>query len=204
MTNEHTEVTTIARAASPRLHEVIVRVGELEPLKKPSNSLTDRLMMEIVNQQLSVKAADAIWGRIESLAGEHRLTVPELLQSDSDQEILGCGLSRNKLKALKAVLLAASSGLLDEPALQTMGHELRVRSLTSIWGIGRWTADMIGIFFFHDPDIWPDGDVAARGMLHRITGIEETERFASAFAPYRSALARYMWRARDLPAFDAH
>ena len=56
---------------------------------------------------------------------------------------------------------------------------------------------MIGIFHFLDPDIWPEGDVAAVGALRRITGREDTTEVALAFQPYRSLLARYMWRNRD-------
>lgn len=56
---------------------------------------------------------------------------------------------------------------------------------------------MVGIFHFHDPDIWPAGDVAAVGCLRRLTGQADAGAVASAFAPYRSILARYLWRIKD-------
>ncbi len=59
---------------------------------------------------------------------------------------------------------------------------------------------MVGIFHFLDPDIWPAGDVAAVGVLRRLTGRDDTEAVAARFAPYRSILARYLWRSRDAAA----
>jgi DNA-3-methyladenine glycosylase II len=69
--------------------------------------------------------------------------------------------------------------------------------LCGIRGVGPWTADMVGIFQFHDPDIWPAGDVAAVGCLRRLTGRPDTAAVAAAFAPYRSILARYLWHIKD-------
>ncbi|MGH1573608.1 hypothetical protein ACRAWG_26840 [Methylobacterium sp. P31] len=56
---------------------------------------------------------------------------------------------------------------------------------------------MVGIFHFHDPDIWPEGDVAAVGCLRRLTGRADTRAVAATFAPYRSILARYLWHIKD-------
>ena len=61
---------------------------------------------------------------------------------------------------------------------------------------------MVGIFHFHDPDIWPEGDVAAVGCLRRLTGGTDTRAIAAGFAPYRSILARYLWRIKDTAVPD--
>ncbi|MEM8810884.1 MAG: DNA-3-methyladenine glycosylase 2 family protein, partial [Cyanobacteria bacterium P01_G01_bin.38] len=74
----------------------------------------------------------------------------------------------------------------------------RAQRLTAIWGVGQWTADMMSIFYFGDPDIWPDGDVTARTNLIQLTSARrKTTLTAARFAPHRSYLALYMWRHSD-------
>ena len=58
-------------------------------------------------------------------------------------------------------------------------------------------ADMIGIFFLLEPDIWPAGDAAVVGTLRRLIGETDTTALAARFAPHRSTLARYLWTIRD-------
>jgi hypothetical protein len=70
------------------------------------------------------------------------------------------------------------------------------------WGIGQWTADMTSIFYFGEPDVWPEGDMAVYRALCRLTGNRSKASratVASAFAPYRSFLALYLWRYLDGP-----
>lgn len=93
-------------------------------------------------------------------------------------------------------MAAETAGLLG-PGLAALPHPERAAILCGIRGVGPWTADMVGIFHFHDPDIWPTGDVAAVGCLRRLTGQADTAAVAAAFAPYRSILARYLWRIKD-------
>ena len=96
------------------------------------------------------------------------------------------------------ILRAARSGGLDAEYLTTLSAQQRAAHLTSLWGIGQWTADMMNMFYFGEEDIWPDGDVAARKTLERLTSPRrKTVRTAARFAPYRSRLAIYMWRWLD-------
>jgi DNA-3-methyladenine glycosylase II len=100
------------------------------------------------------------------------------------------------VRALQAIRQADEAGLLGSE-LALMCHAERSSILCSIRGVGQWTADMIGIFHYLDPNIWPIGDVAAVGCLRRLTGCEDTREIAAVFAPYRSMLARYTWRIKD-------
>jgi ABC-type branched-subunit amino acid transport system permease subunit len=73
-------------------------------------------------------------------------------------------------------------------------------SLTALRGIGPWTADMISLFYFREPDIWPLGDLAVRKTFERFVAEQsrfDLERAAMLFAPHRSLLALYMWRITD-------
>jgi DNA-3-methyladenine glycosylase II len=79
-----------------------------------------------------------------------------------------------------------------------MNYAERSAALTSIWGVGQWTADMMCMFYFGEHDVWPDGDVGARKTLERLTNRRRsTIRTAQLFAPHRSYLALYMWAHAD-------
>lgn len=195
---------TEAEATSAPLHAAIARIGPVA-IKPPVHAgVAERLFVEIVNQQLSTKAAFAIWSRIEAAAQAKGGAPRDLFVPGTEAVLRGCGVSANKVRALHAVREAEARGLLGAD-LGLLPHGARAAVLCGIRGVGPWTADMVGIFHFLDPDIWPAGDVAAVGVLRRLTGRDDTTAVAARFAPYRSILARYLWRARDAaaPAIEA-
>ncbi|KQO66405.1 hypothetical protein [Methylobacterium sp. Leaf89] len=193
----HAHLLATARRLSHALHDALARLGPV-PVEPPTHAhVADRLALEVVNQQISTRAAAAIWARVEA-AAQLRSVAPRDLFVESHAETLrGCGLSGAKVRAVQAIRAADEAGLFG-PDLATLPHPDRAAILRSIKGVGQWTADMIGIFHYHDPDIWPDGEVAAVGSLRRLTGCTDTQAFTRPFAPYRSHLARAMWRVRDL------
>jgi DNA-3-methyladenine glycosylase II len=186
-----------ARKLSRPLLKEIERIGPLTIGPPRIAPIAEHLYEAVVGQQLSVKAADTIWGRVVAAAKARKLTPGEMFVPGFEDELRACGISRNKIKALGAIRAAQEDGRLDHQELAALAHPERSQRLTSIWGVGRWTADMMGIFVFLDPDIWPEGDVAARGAFVRLTGREDTIAMAEGFAPYRSLLARYLWLSRD-------
>lgn len=186
----------VAAEVSEPLRTAIAAIGVIEIEPPPHASLAERLFVEVVNQQLSTKAALSIWTRIEAAAAAQVVTPRDLFVPGYEAVLRGCGVSANKVRALHAIREAEEAGLLG-PDLAALPHAERSAVLCRIRGVGPWTADMAGIFHFLDPDIWPAGDVAAVGVLRRLTGIEDTVAVAARFAPYRSILARYMWRSRD-------
>ena len=184
------------------LRAVIAGLGRIEIAPPIHASVAERLFVEVVNQQLSTKAALAIWTRIEAAAASQGVATPELFVPGSETLLRGCGVSGNKVRALCAIREAERAGLLGLELAELPQAE-RAERLCRIRGVGPWTADMVGIFHFLDPDIWPAGDVAAVGVLRRLTGIADTAAVAAGFAPHRSILARYMWRSRDAVAAAA-
>ena len=188
-----------AAAAYPSLQAAIRRGGPLHVDPPPHACVADRLFVEVVNQQLSVRAAAAIWARVEAAAAAAGLSPRGLFEAGDPEPLRACGISGNKVRALQAIVAAEAEGLLG-PDLAALPQTERAAILCGIRGIGPWTADMVGIFHFHDPDIWPEGDVAALGCLRRLTGGTDTRAVAACFAPYRSYLARYLWRTKDTPA----
>lgn len=195
--NAYRHVRKVARRDFPVLAGHVTRLGPIKVGRPAHRSLPLHLCGEIVAQQLSFHAADAIWGRLKQLAAAKEMELCAIFADAFDEELRGCGVSRNKIKALKTIRAAELEGKLDKRTLARLAHDARSRHLTSLWGVGQWTADMIGISFFRDPDIWPEGDVAAVGSLRRVTGRKNTVATAALFAPYRSYLARYAWQIKD-------
>ena len=185
-----------AAGAHPPLRAALVEAGPIAIAPPTHPSVADRLFVEVVNQQLSTRAAAAIWARIEAAAAAAASSPRGLFEAGDADLLRGCGISGNKVRALQAIVAAEAAGLLG-PDLAGLPHPERAAILCGIRGVGPWTADMVGIFHFHDPDIWPEGDVAAVGCLRRLTGRDDTRDVAAAFAPYRSILARYLWRIKD-------
>ena len=180
-----------------RLHDAIDARGAIR-LTRPLRDAPFELVLcrAVAGQQLSVHAARTIWGRVLERVGEDDLV--DYLGGRCTASLRACGLSGAKTKAMRAIAEAARAGELDADALAKIPHDERSEQLTAIWGVGPWTADMMGIFYFGDRDVWPDGDVTARKTLQRLTSARrKTLRTAALFAPYRSYLALHMWRHAD-------
>ena len=197
MSNEiHARFIAIAQDLSPVLANAIAATGPVALVPDHDTPFPERLCRAIAGQQLSVKAAATIWQRIVTSTGGRSL-IEHVVETDSDT-LRACGLSAAKAKAFRAIAEATKLGQLDVEELRGMENGDRTQRLTAIWGVGQWTADMMSIFFFGDPDIWPDGDTTARKTLERLTSPRrKTIRTAAHFAPYRSYLALYMWRQAD-------
>jgi DNA-3-methyladenine glycosylase II len=165
---------------------------------KPRNRtpLPEVLCRAIAGQQLSVKASRTIWGRVvESADGNPLITH---IANTKPEVLRGCGLSNSKAKAMKAIVEADAAGQLDVDQLRDLDHDARSKRLTAVWGVGQWTADMMGISFFGDRNVWPESDITVWKTLERLTSRRrKSARTAAHFAPYRSYLALYMWRIAD-------
>ncbi|MEM7770735.1 MAG: DNA-3-methyladenine glycosylase 2 family protein [Cyanobacteria bacterium P01_A01_bin.37] len=189
----HTQFIEIAKDVSPLLAGAIANTGPLELAPRQETPFAERLCRAVAGQQLSVKAAKTIWGRV--VANAAGLPFIEYVAVATPETLRTCGLSASKAKAMRAIAQATLDGQIDATELGALDHGDRTQRLTAIWGVGQWTADMMGIFYFGDPDIWPDGDITARKTLEKLTSSRrKTTRTAARFAPHRSYLALYMWR----------
>ncbi|WP_234572740.1 DNA-3-methyladenine glycosylase family protein [Rhodohalobacter sp. 614A] len=185
-----------AKELHPNLANAITTVGVQELPVENSEPLAHRLCRSVAQQQLSVKAARTIWGRVLEAANETPLT--DFFHDQNVELLHTCGLSKAKTRAICGIAEVSRNGGLEACELKFMDYKSRTDRLTSLWGVGRWTADMISIFYFGDEDIWPDGDLAARKTLEKLTSRRrKTIRTAERFAPYRSYLALYMWKYQD-------
>jgi len=189
----HHRFLTVAPDLSPALHDAIRRLGPVALPRRDDIAFPEHLARAVAGQQLSVKAARSIWSRVEAACSGAPLV--EAFEAGRAEALRACGLSTAKVKTLLAIGEAARAGRLDGEALRALTPQQRAAELTSLWGVGQWTADMANVFWFGEEDIWPDGDVAARKTLSALTSPRrKTARTAERFAPYRSYLALYMWR----------
>lgn len=155
------------------------------------------LLRIIVGQQLSVKAAATIAGRLErALDG---VLAPERFLALGEEELRALGLSRQKILYGRDLSERVLSGALDPHGLGQLDDAAAIAALTAVKGLGVWSAQMYLMFSLGRPDIWPAGDLGVREGLRRIRGlaarpeIGEMEALGTPFAPTRSAAALLCW-----------
>jgi DNA-3-methyladenine glycosylase II len=173
--------------------------------RRPLESPFAALVRAIVYQQLAGAAAAAIHGRlIAALAGDLR---PEPLLALTDQELRTVGLSAAKVSSLRDLATKMLDGtvVLSPRGLARQSDDEVFARLSTVRGIGRWTADMFLMFQLRRLDVWPTGDLGIRrgyGLAWQIPTptARELEPLGEPFRPYRSVAAWYCWRAAALYA----
>jgi DNA-3-methyladenine glycosylase II len=163
------------------------------------------LLRAIVSQQISTKAAAAIWRRFTALFRPDGYPEPrEVLRMEED-ELREAGLSRQKAGYLKAIAEYQERGLLDYEHLSQLDEEAFTAHLTAIKGVGRWTAQMLQMFALDQPDVFSEGDLGIQNAMRKLYGLEETGRalhkkmlaLAEPWRPYRSLACKYLWKSLD-------
>jgi DNA-3-methyladenine glycosylase II len=170
--------------------------------RKPFDPV-DALARAILYQQLSGKAASTIVGRVETAIASDRFHCDTLARCD-DATIRACGVSGNKLLALRDLALRESRG--EIPSLRqmsTLDDDAIVAALVPVRGIGRWTVEMMLMFRLGRPDVLPVDDLGIRkgaqivdkaeAMLAPKALIERGDRWG----PYRTYASLYLWRIAD-------
>jgi DNA-3-methyladenine glycosylase II len=184
------------------------RIGVIEPdprWRKPFDPV-DALARAILYQQLSGKAAATIVGRVEAAIGSDRFHCDTLGRCD-DATLRGCGVSGNKLLALRDLALRESAG--EIPTLRrmaTMDNDAIIAALVPVRGIGRWTVEMMLMFRLGRPDVLPVDDLGIRKgaqIVDRLDAMPTPRQLAQRgerWGPYRSYASFYLWRIADFAA----
>ena len=192
--------------ADRRLAAWMRRIGPLppEPRWRRPLDLCDALARSILHQQLSGKAAATIVARVESALGGAVIDAVALAGVE-DATLRGCGVSGNKLQALRDLARHQEQGLLpDLRRLSHMDHEQIIAILTRVRGIGRWTAEMLLMFRLGRPDLLPVTDLGIRKGAQRLDRSEALPQAAglaergARWAPFRTWASFYLWRIADL------
>lgn len=195
------------RRADSKLAAVIERAGPCplpERAKEPLDGARSfrALVHAIVSQQLSGKAADTIFGRVEALGGGTLPGAKELL-AVPDERLRAAGLSGAKTRGVKDLAARVLAGALDLDALHTDEDEAVIERLTQVRGIGRWTAEMFLMFRLGRLDILSTADLGLRKGLMMLCGLrdlpdpETMERLTAHWRPFRSVGCWYLWRVAE-------
>jgi DNA-3-methyladenine glycosylase II len=173
-------------------------LGE-ENSRRPSD-VYGALLRSITGQQLSVRAAQAIYGRLLERFGGRPPTPEEILADDPDALRTAAGLSRAKTVALRSLAEHVLDGQLQITALEKLPDEEVMRELVAVKGIGEWTAHMFLMFTLHRPDVLPVGDQGVKNAVRRAYDLDAVPRpdaltaIAEPWRPHRTRACEYLWR----------
>ena len=181
-------------ARDPGLATIAARFG-VPPLwaREPGFPTLVHLILE---QQVSLASAKAAFDRL--VVATDPLTPASLLRLD-DAELLAIGFSRQKARYSRALAESVTSGVLDLDALPGLEDDEVDRRLTTVPGIGPWTATIYRLMVLLRPDAWPVGDIAlaqavaeTRGLADRPTQ-DDLRAIAEDWRPWRAVAARMLW-----------
>jgi DNA-3-methyladenine glycosylase II len=154
------------------------------------------LLNAIVGQQISIAAAGAIWRRLWTLEGCHD---PVGFLVLDDTSLRAAGLSRPKIIHARALAAAFRDGILAADALAAMTDTQAVTAISSVRGLGVWSAEIYLLFALQRPDVFPAGDLAlqaAAADLKRLPArpsAKALREIAEAWQPHRAVAARLLW-----------
>lgn len=185
------------------LKKLIKRVGEIQKTKR--KDLFISLLGAIVSQQLSVKAADTIFGRFLDLF-ENRTPDPKTLLKISDEKLRSVGMSYQKAGYLKNIATFALEQGLNYKQLKKKTDDELVDYLIQIKGVGRWTVEMLLMFQLNRPDVFPKDDLGIQRGIKKLYELPyekkrlllEIEKIAEHWRPHRTLACRYIWRYKDV------
>lgn len=178
----------------PAFAAALAYAGYPEPRIRERGYVT--LLRTIVGQQVSYKAADAVWKKLEALLGD--AADPARIATKTDEELRAAGLSRQKSGYARSLADEVLSGRLDLANLPEDDEEA-IAQLVRVKGIGRWSAEIYLLFAEGRLDVWPAGDLAVQVEIGRILGLPERpsekqiRELAEGWRPHRSAATVFAW-----------
>lgn len=187
-----TEISYL-RQKDKRLCEVIDRLGHID--RAVDTDLFSSVIHHIIGQQISTKAQATIWQRMQETLGEVNA---ETILSAEVPELQSLGMTFRKAEYIRDFAEKVHSGIFNLETITQMSDEDAIRELSSLKGIGVWTAEMILLFCMQRPDIFSYDDLAIRRGLrmvyhHRSIDRKLFEKYRHRFSPYCSVASLYLW-----------
>jgi DNA-3-methyladenine glycosylase II len=192
-------------AADPVMADLIERIGPIDLAKRLRRRKEERpadaygsLLRMIVGQQVSTKAARAIYLRVLDLFGGVTPS-PQALLEATEEELRGAGLSGRKVEYIRDLASHVLDGELDLDRISTLGDEEAIAEISAVRGLGRWTAEMFLLFHLGRPDVISGGDLGIRKAimiedgLARMPTPTEVEERSLRWRPNRSLACLYLW-----------
>ena len=185
--------TDYLKKKDKRLAEVIDRIGPVQREIIPD--LFAGLVNSIVGQQISTKAFITIWNRIKDLFGT---VTPENILSKSAEELQKCGITMKKSVYIRNIAIDIINGTLNLDELYKLPDNEVCRRLSSLNGIGIWTAEMLMTFSMQRSDVLSWDDLAIRRGIMMLYGHKKLDknlfaRYKKRYSPYGSVASLYLW-----------
>ncbi len=183
-------------------HEFLRRDDDIGPLVDrhgeltldPAENLFERLVVSILRQQVSMASAAATRQRLFAAV---EVTPSGIVEAD-DETLKDAGLSRQKTRYVNEAAETFRREGYTIDSLANLDDDAIRAKLTSITGVGEWTAEMQLLFSFGRPDVFPVGDLGIRKGFDAVVGADydrdEMAEYAERWAPYRSYASLYLWR----------
>jgi DNA-3-methyladenine glycosylase II len=188
----------------PVMRRLVAEAGPPQ-VRPPADSHFETLVRTVTYQQLAGAAAAAIHGRLVAALGNE--VTPERLLALPTDALRAAGLSARKAASLQDLASKVLDGtvVLDPAGLKAEGDAELIERLSTVQGIGTWTAQMFLMFQLRRLDVWPTGDLGVRKGFGLAWGIptptpKQLEPLGDPYRPYRSVVAWYCWRAAELYA----
>ncbi len=186
------------------LGALLDRVGEPDVERRgPRGTHYAALVRSIVGQQLSVRAARAIYGRLLEQFGGEPPTPEQILERDPEELRAAVGLSRAKVAFLRSLAEHVVGGSLDLDRLDTLPDDDVVAELVAVKGIGEWSAHMFLMFQLRRPDVLAVGDLGIRRAVERAYELDDLPSaadlvgLAEPWRPYRTHACLLLWHSLD-------
>ncbi|MGF7046199.1 DNA-3-methyladenine glycosylase II [Paenibacillus sp. DS2015] len=181
------------KSVDETLGEVITRIGKLERIIIPD--LFTALVYAVVGQLISVKAVHTIWTRIQDRFGE---ISPQNIAMVSADDIQGCGMTMKKAVCIHNVAHMIAQGTFDLDELHHLSDTDVIKKLTSLNGVGKWTAEMMLINSMERRDVVSWGDIAIRRGMMKLYGLssiskQQFEEYRLRYSPLGSVASIYLW-----------
>ncbi|HWQ04785.1 MAG TPA: hypothetical protein VN452_05480 [Longilinea sp.] len=177
----------------------IDQIGMIQRAVNPN--LFEALVNAIVAQQISSKAAATVWGRVMERFSPIQ---PHKLAGTPVEDIQQCGMSMRKARYIQNAAGIIDRGELNLEGLAELSDDEVVARLSSLPGIGIWTAEMLMIFSMERPDVVSWSDLAIRRGMQILYGYEKLDRaqfenHRQQYSPYGSVASLYLWRISVIP-----
>jgi DNA-3-methyladenine glycosylase II len=202
MKNPWTPAVRHLRRVDPHLRAIIDRIGPCR--LEPHRDRFAALVRSIISQQISTKAATTINQRLTAIGGDPHQ--PARLLELGQDNLRSAGLSGAKARYVLNLAEAVASGQVPLDEFDDSWDDAAItESLTSVKGIGVWTAEMFLIFVLNRPDILPVSDLGVRAGIRDRHGLAELpaprdcHALAELWRPYRSIASWYLWKGADTP-----
>jgi len=177
---------------------LIKKYGDCTIVKRPKSKYFESLVSSIIGQQLSGKAADAIFEKTR--VGLDRVE-PQIILKTSELKLRSFGLSPQKIKYLKDLSRKVERGEVEIFSLEKLSDELVIEKLVAVKGIGLWTAQMFLIFTLARPDIFPQGDLGIKKGIYYMFNKSILDHkmgiIIESWKPYRSIASWYIWKSLE-------